>query len=187
MELNKPSVGVFHRRMGHLELGFMKEMAAWGKIEGFEPQEEELHGLLETGCRLCREICITPYSITHGEHGIAEVLHSFVTGPVQAAGYKGERYVVFLMDDATSYCDVRAAKTLVDATGSFNSALAQLQRWGKVKEVRITQILNPIDVDVQGKPKGSSGGEFEQLFVDYSMVTHFQSQGITLVQLKQGE
>jgi hypothetical protein len=128
--------------MGHLELGFMKEMAAGGKIKGFEPQEEELHGVLRTGCRRCREICITPYSITHGEHGIAEVLHSFVTGPVQAVGYEGERYVVFLMDDATSYCDVKAAKTQADAMGSFKSALAQLQRWGKVKEVRITQMLD---------------------------------------------
>jgi hypothetical protein len=50
---------------------------------------------------------------------------------------------------------------------SFKSVLAQLQQWGKVKEVCITQMLDPTDVDVQVKSKGSSRGEFERLFVDY--------------------
>jgi len=31
---------------------------------------------------------------------------------------------------------------------SFISALAQLQRWGKVKEVRITQMLDRIDGEI---------------------------------------
>ena len=42
---------------------------------------------------------------------------------------------------------------------SFKSVLAQLQQWGKVKEVCITQMLDPTDVDVQVKSKGSSRGE----------------------------
>lgn len=92
------SLGIWHRRLGHLNCNSVKQLAQMS--EGMELTGEKEQGACEA-CSLSK--LQKAYNLESGgkANGVFELIHSDLVGPITPAGYEGSRYYVSFVDDYT--------------------------------------------------------------------------------------
>jgi hypothetical protein len=117
-----------HRRLGHLSLDSMRKLL---KIsDGIKVTDRQIAAKIKDVCPVCyttRALYKIPRDAAnrHYEH-FGELVTVDTWGPYPVPGLKGERYALFLIDDATRYTWVELFNTKDKIAGLLTSLLTRL-------------------------------------------------------------
>ena len=135
----KSSLALLHRRLTHCDVHMIKEMVMHGVVDGIEQAEKQ--GSANAVCDFCQagKASAKPHkpscSVTHE---VGELLHSDLIGEVEPVSLGGARYILTVLDDASSASWVAFLKRKSDTATAFKRIIREVQNasGNRIKRVR---------------------------------------------------
>ena len=99
---NKDSLGLWHRRFGHINFESIKLLAK-GSVRGMTINDARIPDVVCSDCLVGKQHRL-PFKNAERRAGVPlQLVHSDICGPMQTTSIGGKRYFVLFIDDASRY------------------------------------------------------------------------------------
>jgi len=158
-QTDKASIGLWHRRLGHLGADGVRQLVAKNLVSGIDVDKNDQLALCK-GCTYGKQLR-TPFPTEKATRAkdILEIIHTDVCGPLDVPSYGGSRYFVTFVDDKSHKIFVYFLKTKDEVLGKFRDFKTMAEK----QTGKVIKIL-----------RSDNGGEY----VSRAFENYLRSQGI---------
>lgn len=127
------SATIWHARLGHLSYQLLKEISSKKLVDGIPSLQNVREDVICQGCQFGKSHRLPFMKSSNRRSSMFELVHTDLMGPMKTTSYRGNRYVMVLVDDFSRFTWVKFLKEKNEALSKFSEFAYDVQKEFGVK------------------------------------------------------